>query len=95
MSADQNPHEPYRGLYEYLIRLSEDLKSRGQHELAAEVKFASRFVVGSPSEFLHEAQQALKRVKSKCGSTLSRVEAASITDMIQKIEISFLKIGGA
>jgi hypothetical protein len=82
-------------LFHYLVELSEQLRAGGQADLAEEVRFASDFVSGSPTEFFHEAERALRRVKAKGGSTLSEGELADATNVIQQIQIAFMKIGGA
>ena len=47
-------------LYEYLCWLAEKVRKHGQEELADRIAAASHFASGSPSEFLHEADCALK-----------------------------------
>lgn len=87
----KNNHE----LFEYLVWLGGELKSKGQPELAEEVRFASRFASGSPSEFLDEAQEILKRVKDQCLAVLSDTQLTDITSVIEQIERGFNKVGGA
>ena len=82
-------------LYDYLLRLSGELKSKGQIEAAEEVQVASRFAAGSSSEFFAEAQKALTQVKAQCGSVLNSSQLMSITSAIEQIEVAFEKIGGA
>ena len=82
-------------LFKYLVRLSGELKSKGELQLAEEVRVASRFASGSPSEFLHEAQTALKKVTANCASVQSKAQLADATSVIEQIEIAFKKVGGA
>ena len=82
-------------LFDYLVWLSGELKSKGKSELAEEVKIASRFASGSPSEFLHEAQTVLKKVKANCISVLSETQLADAASAIEQIESAFKKVGGA
>jgi hypothetical protein len=96
--TDMNPHslQSDRELYEFLLKLSEELTLKGEIELAQEVGRANRIASGSPSEFLHEAQMALRSVIAKSGSiALSELQLAQIKSIIRQIEIAFLKIGGA
>src|ERR1043166_8265829 len=82
-------------LFDYLVWLSGELKSKDKSELAEEVRIASRFASGSPSEFLHEAQTVLKKVKANCISVLSETQLADAASAIEQIESAFKKVGGA
>lgn len=82
-------------LFNYLVWLSGELKSKGQPELSEEVRRASRFASGSPSEFLDEAQEVLKRVKDQCIAVLSETQLADVASVIEQIERGFKKVGGA
>lgn len=82
-------------LFNYLVWLSDVLKSKGQSELSEEVRIASRYASGSPSEFLDEAQEVLKRVKDQCIVVLSETLLADVASVIEQIERGFKKIGGA
>jgi hypothetical protein len=85
-----------RELHDFLLKLSEELTSKGAIEMAQEVGRASRFASGSPSDFLHESQMALRSVIAKSGSiALSELQLEQIKSIIRQIEIAFLKIGGA
>lgn len=81
-------------LFEYLVSLADALSSRGEHELASEVEFASRFASGSASEFLHYALEALKKV-SATFATSEKPLAAEVSSVIAQIEDAFDAIGGA
>jgi hypothetical protein len=81
-------------LFDYLRWLADTLASGGCPKLADEVRIASRFAAGSPSEFLHEAQTALKRVMS--GDTpLTQAQLADVADAVEEIEGAFKTVGGA
>ena len=84
-----------KDLFDYLVWLGSELRSKGKPELAEEVGIASRFVRGSPSEFLHEAQTVLNKVIVDCGSVLSETQLADAVGVIGQIESAFRKIGGA
>jgi len=81
-------------LYEYLVRLSGELTSLGELDLAEKVRFASRFASGSPSEFLGEARLALTLVSDHCALKLTEKEIIEIKSVIQQINVAFMKIGG-
>jgi hypothetical protein len=82
-------------LLQYLLQLSEELQSKGALALAEELKFASRFASGSPSEFLDEAQQALRKVRANCECALDETQLKAISSVINQIEVAFIKVGGA
>jgi hypothetical protein len=82
-------------LRDYLVWLSNELKSKGQSELAEEVHLASRFAGGSASEFLHEAGEALRKVKTSSASMLTESQLAAVEKVIEQIETAFKKVGGA
>jgi hypothetical protein len=92
-----NPHQLQNNneLFDYLVWLSGELKSKGQIEVAEQVHIASRFASGSPSEFFHEAQESLKQVRTKCVSVLRPSQVSELTSVIEQIEAAFKKIGGA
>jgi hypothetical protein len=82
-------------LFNYLTVLSDHLRSRGQTELANVVRTASQFAFGSQSEFLSEAQDALKKVRSSNSNVLDQEQSSKITDIINQIQVAFIKVGGA
>lgn len=82
-------------LLDYLVWLSAELKSKDQPEAAEAVCIASRFAIGSPSEFFHEALESLKQVRTKCASVLNPSQLADLTSVVEQIEVAFRKIGGA
>lgn len=82
-------------LFDYLVWLSSELNSKGKSELAEEVRIASRFASGSASEFLHEAQTVLKKVRADCTSVLSEAQLADAASASEQIETAFKKVGGA
>ncbi|MBI1178447.1 hypothetical protein GC207_13515 [bacterium] len=92
-----NPHQLHSNneLRDYLVWLSNELKSKGQSELADDVYLASRFAVGSASEFLHEAGKALRKVKASSALMLTGSQLTDIAKVIEQIETAFKKVGGA
>lgn len=81
-------------LFEYLLSLAEVLTSDGERELANEVEFASRYALGSASEFLHYAGISLKKVRDEARN-LDRESLAEVDSVIAQIETAFNAIGGA
>jgi hypothetical protein len=84
-----------RELFEYLVWLSEELRSKGRTDVAEAVRIASRFLSGSASEFLHESQGALEHARDNCASQLTPSQLADIVSVIEQIEVAFKKVGGA
>jgi hypothetical protein len=82
-------------LSNFLCRLGGELRSLGELDLANAVERASRFASGSASEFLHEAQEALREVRRKQLTSLNEVQNKEIISAVQQIEVAFLKVGGA
>jgi hypothetical protein len=82
-------------LFEYLVGLSKDLQSAKHDALAAEIITASRFAVGSASEFLHETQIALEKVARERPAGLSLGQMQDVEAVIHQIKEAFRKIGGA
>jgi hypothetical protein len=87
--------EDSRDLYDYLLELAGELHLRGRPDLEQRLTWASGFATGSPSEFLHEAQEALKQVRSNGRSELKKTEFAQVNHVIRQIEVAFIKVGGA
>ena len=87
-----------RELFDYLVQLSDILRSKGEADLADQVFRASRFASGSPSEFLHEAETALRTVRRNCvdrSTILDEGELEQASSAIRQIQIAFMEIGGA
>ena len=82
-------------LFEYLIQLRSSLEMYQHHELAEIVNQASRFISGSASEFMHEAQLALKRVRKEQPKELSNSEIQDLDAVLNQIKETFRMIGGA
>jgi len=89
-----NPHalKDNLELLEYLAHLAQVLRSNNLVELAEELERAILFANGSPSEFLHEAQTALKSVVS---AKPEGIELGEIHAVISQIKEAFRKVGGA
>jgi len=81
-------------LHEYMTGLCRELQAIGYRQMAEKVAFASRFISGSPTEFLHEAVNALVEVRQICNSALSTESAEQLVGVISQIEASFRKVGG-
>jgi hypothetical protein len=60
-------------LYEFLLRLAEELQAHGEAQLAKEVIFASRFASGLASEVLHSEPLPLVSLQPKLGVRDRRV----------------------
>ena len=82
-------------LANYLQQLSAELRSRGRDAIAAQAQRASLFASGSASEFLYEAEEALKEVRRSCSDALSEIEMAQVARVLQQIRDAFDKVGGA
>lgn len=79
-------------LLDYLVRTARVLVDSGHGALAQRVERAALFANGSPSEFLHEAQSALRSLGIAKPSGLDLSELRSVVD---QIEVAFRSIGGA
>jgi hypothetical protein len=79
----------------YLVQLGDRLRQMGEVDLSAGVLAARRFLGGSASEFLNEAQVALEAVKSRSPALLGKDEISDLASVIEQIEESFRRIGGA
>ena len=82
-------------LPEYLARLAATLEASGRSEFAERIEYADRFSGGSPSEFFHEIQLSLKRVRNEGHSALTPSELQDIDAVLTQIEVAFREIGGA
>ncbi|MEO8591288.1 MAG: hypothetical protein ABI432_18055 [Flavobacteriales bacterium] len=90
MKLESNSH-----LSTYLIGIESRCRELGLNVEADRVRSAGRYTIGSPSEFLHQAQEALKVVLVKGQKVLNAVEREEITSVINQIEKAFANIGGA
>lgn len=82
-------------LLEYMRKLADDLEAMGALNDACRIVDASRFVSGSPSEFLHEARNALASVLQLDERYLSAIQTEELRSAIRQIDDAFRKIGGA
>jgi len=94
-SMDTRHLQNNQELFDYLVSLSVDLDAKGEYRLAEEVKRVSRFVNGSPSEFLHESQVVLRMLSSQYSSLFSSNELNDLASVVEQIELAFKSIGGA
>jgi len=79
----------------FLSQLHSELDVGGHGDLAQAVLAASRFAVGSASEFLHEAHTALLRVDREQPAGLSAEQKRNLRMVLAQIDEAFDRIGGA
>jgi hypothetical protein len=82
-------------LFLYLTQLAENLNRCKQAKLSEAILKASRFAIGSESEFMHEAQLALEDVKRVSPKGLSNEELEDLVAVIAQIKKAFENVGGA
>lgn len=82
-------------LARYLQELGAELITHGRNSEAMQVQRASRFASGSPSEFLYEAEEALKAVHRSCADVLPEIEVAQVARVLKQINEAFGQVGGA
>ncbi len=82
-------------LAQYLLQLGAELHSHGCIDVAEDVHRASRFAGGSSSEFLYEAEEALKKVAGSCADVLPQIEIAQVVRVLKQIREAFDQVGGA
>ncbi|MEO7081931.1 MAG: hypothetical protein ABIY71_10410, partial [Flavobacteriales bacterium] len=73
-------------LYHYLLELSSKCRVLGLQHSADKLELAAKYVAGSPSEFLHEAQEALLLVADEAMPRLGADEHRRILNAIQEID---------
>ncbi|MFZ3211509.1 MAG: hypothetical protein WA188_08345 [Terriglobales bacterium] len=79
-----------RDLYDYLVSLSEQLKSRGAEELGTLVADASRLTWDIPATpFLGESRLALREVARKAGALLNQEEHSDLADVLGQLDTAF------
>jgi hypothetical protein len=82
-------------LEKYLLELSTELRSCGRDATAEQVHHASLFAQGSASEFLYEAEKALKEVQRTCVDVLPEMVIAQVARVLRQITEAFDRVGGA
>jgi len=82
-------------LYAFSRELIDFLHSVREADLADQVSHASRFISGSPSEFLNEVHLALRNVLSARLPALSAEREEEIRQALQQIDDEFRATGGA
>lgn len=87
--------ESNEDLASYLQQLSTELRTRGCDSEAAQTQHASLFLNGSASEFLFEAEEALKEVHRTCANVLPELEMAQVIRVLKQIRGAFDRVGGA
>lgn len=82
-------------LFDYLRDLATELQEHSETQAADVILAASKFVSGSPSEFLHESRAALVKVQSTCKESLSPLLLERMSVVVNQIDDAFRRIGGA
>jgi hypothetical protein len=82
-------------LQQYLLRLSNEFRQRGYADTANEIMAVSQFALGSPSEFLDEADKLLRSVHASSHDVLTKTERSDLVEAIKHIDTAFRRIGGA
>lgn len=82
-------------LFSYLCDLADELHRCNEADAAEAIQLARKFASGSPSEFLHESQLALKKVRSTCAGVLTPPQLEKLISVIEQIEDAFRDVGGA
>jgi tellurite resistance protein len=82
-------------LFDYLCDLARELQRCNETEAADAIVAASKFISGSPSEFLHESRVALVKVQSTCRESLSSFLLEGVSSVVNQIDDAFRRIGGA
>jgi hypothetical protein len=76
-----------RELYEYLVLLESQLRSRGSDALSKNVAAAARTASTIPAtEFLGESRIALRRVLAEENGILSQIERADLQDVLSQLD---------
>ena len=78
----------------FIEELLQFLVSTNETDLADQVAHASRFISGSPSEFLNEVHLALRNVLSARLKALSGEREDEIRQAIRQIDETFRSTGG-
>lgn len=78
-----------RELYEYLVRLAEELKSTQLDELSEAVLVASRHAAGLSTEFLGESRIALQRVLNEENGALTSQQRSDVSDALTVLHRAF------
>jgi hypothetical protein len=79
-----------RQRYDYMMSLSEELRSKGAHELSEVVSEASMHVNAFPAtEFLGESRIALRRVALDGKGLLQDSEHADLSDILEQLNAAF------
>jgi hypothetical protein len=89
------PMKSNTDLKNFLIHLADEVRASGAPNASEDLLTASRFASGSPSEFLHEAQAALKRTMQSFNHALSGDQRDAVKSVIKQIETAFKQGGGA
>ena len=82
-------------LYNYLLRLGNALRQRGHTDTADEIMAVSQFALGSPSEFLDEADKLLRSVHTSLPDVLTASERDDLAEVVKQIGHAFRRVGGA
>lgn len=82
-------------LLAYLRKLAADLEAIDALDDARGIVGASKFASGSPSEFLHEARNALASVLQSREKDFSAIQMEDLRSVMRQIDDAFRELGGA
>lgn len=82
-------------LHQYLLWLSNEFRQKGYADTADEIAAVSQFALGSPSEFLDEADKLLRSVHASSHGVLTETERDDLVEAIKQIDNAFRRVGGA
>lgn len=80
------PLSSNRDLYDYLLFLASEFKSRQLQQLSDVVTLASRHAPGMSTEFLGESRIALRRVLNEEKGALTPQERIDISDVLGQLD---------
>jgi len=89
------PFRNNKDLHAFTEELLEFLRSSQEVDLADQLAHASRFISGSPAEFLNEVHLALRNVLLFRPKALSAEREDEIRQAIRQIDEAFRSTGGA
>jgi flagellar biosynthesis chaperone FliJ len=72
-------------LYDYLLRLAQELQDHGAKELGEMVAGASRHAAGLSTEFLGESRIALQHIILEGKNALTATQRADVEDVLQQL----------
>ena len=73
-------------LYQYLVHLVSQLRTRGATDLADSIEFASQQASGISTEFLGESRIALRKLLEKEHGILTGTEREEASDILKQLD---------